>query len=259
MESAHHDINLSIEEFASKYGLKIDIKPAPDSSLQRAILACQDSKIPIVITLDEYDKLSLQQNLAKAKDGGPPELAFMRGLFTTLKTYPPDFLFVTGVLPVLLLELSGATNDIKVLTHQPEFADAIGIPEVSSFDLLKGLQVLSLFGSFLAMQAAIIQELRRLANYLYQSPEQAHMRDVFVQETGEFMRDFFNGFRFVRDQKSPTLYNTQMVMRFLAYLVKHGAEALETLQEAKKNDRYTYSYLTMELREGIDTHTQVRL
>ena len=138
MEKAHDDINWSIERFAVKYGLKIDIKPAPDSTLQRAILACQDSKIPIVITLDEYDKLSLQRNLAKAKDGGPPELAFMRGLFTTLKTYPADFLFVTGVLPLLMVELSGATNDIAVLTHQEEYAGAIGIPEVSSFDFLKG-------------------------------------------------------------------------------------------------------------------------
>ena len=102
-----------------------------------------------------------------------------------------------------------------------------------------------------------MQELRRLADYLYQSPDKIHMRDVFVKEIGDFMRDFFNGFRFVPDQKSPSLYNTQMVMRFFAYLVDHGVQVLETLQEAKNNDCYTYSFLNDKFRRGIDIHTQV--
>ena len=104
-----------------------------------------------------------------------------------------------------------------------------------------------------------MHELRRLADYLYQNPDKTHMRDVFVKEIGDFMRDFFNGFRFVPDQKSPSLYNTQMVMRFFAYLVDHGVEVLETLLEAKKNDRYSYSFLSMKLDDGLDIHTQVRL
>ena len=138
MELVNNDINWCIKQFSAKYGLSIEIDASSAVTLRNAILTCQDSKIPIVITLDEYDSLFLQRTLRKSEDGGPLGLAFMRGLFTTLKTYPPDFLFVTGMLPLLLLELSGATNDITVLTHQEEYADAIGIPEVSSFDLLKG-------------------------------------------------------------------------------------------------------------------------
>jgi len=99
-------------------------------SLMTAMDICKEQGTKVVVTIDEYDRLSRIKHLAKQPDGGPPELSFMRNLFVNLKDNPADFLFVTGVLPLLMTELSGATNDIVVITHQPKLADAVGIPQV---------------------------------------------------------------------------------------------------------------------------------
>lgn len=90
----------------------------------------------------------------------------MRSIFTALKDMPPTLLFITGVMPLLLTELSSASNDIAVLTHDRAFAGAMGLP-----------------------QAAVERELRRIAAWVYRNSEdRAAVESAFVAEMGIFMK-----------------------------------------------------------------------
>ena len=123
--------NNLIVDFATKYNLDIKIENKFFLSIENAIAAAHAKSLKIVITIDEYDCLSRNKHLAKTDDG-PPELTLMRGIFRSLKKSPgADFVFITGVMPLLIAELSGATNDVSILTHDYDFAGAVGLPRES--------------------------------------------------------------------------------------------------------------------------------
>jgi hypothetical protein len=158
-----------LSEFAEKYGLTFTIGDDVGVAIKSAIRAAHLAGMPVVFTLDEYDYLSRGKHLPKSTDG-PPELDFMRSIFKALKTDDadrrPDLCFMTGVMPLLLTELSSATNDIRVLTHDPDFAGAIGLP-----------------------QAAVTRELERIAAWAYRDGKgSSEDQAVFVGEMGAFMK-----------------------------------------------------------------------
>ena len=209
-------------------------------ALRKAMKAAQKAKLPVVVTLDEYDQLA-----RSSRDGKENEIALMRGLFAVLKAYPPRFMLATGIMPLLATELSGATNDLEVITHDIDFADAIGLPH-----------------------DVVVDELRRIAAYYAKRDEKlasSGWEEDFVDEMTQFMKEYFNGFRFHMVKKGkevPAMYNTQQSISFFAMLMKEGPRpSLEVLREAKLEHVADAKMRLRKLKAlfgtGIDTHTQV--
>lgn len=120
--------------------------------------------------------------------------------------FPPPSL-VTGVTQLLIRELSSASGGIVLLTHEPEFASAVGLPECK-----------------------VQGELRRIAAWIYRDhvvAEPSAAMEDFVGVMSGVMKDYFNGFRFVRSSESPpAMYNTQQCLSFFNMLAKHGVKRL---------------------------------
>ena len=209
-------------------------------TVKNAIRAANRASLPIVITMDEYDRLARSSG-----DGKEQEIELMRSLFTALKDYPPRFLFITGIIPLLFTELSSATNDVAVVTHDLEFADAVGLPH-----------------------DVVVGELQRIAKYhtsCAEDPTDASWEGPFVEEMTQFMKEYFNGFRFHQAKKGstvPAMYNSQQLMSFFTMLTEQGKAALVKLHKIKAglvgNSKLRLEALTDAFGSGIDMHTQVR-
>lgn len=158
-----------IERFAKKYGLIVEVDSDHCAqSLVNAVTAAQDNEGEqrlVVVTIDEYDRLSRHCKLSKTADG-PPELQHMRSLFIALKDAPADLCFITGVMPLLMVELSSAANDVTVITHEEEYAEAVGLPQI-----------------------VVNGELRRIATWIYGSSRGAAAdREAYVATLAPFVK-----------------------------------------------------------------------
>jgi len=243
-DDTDRSIKREVEAFGEKYslpGLKVDDGDSCVDALEKAIRTATAAKanFPVVITIDEYDRLA-----RSSRDGKEKEIALMRRLFVLFKDHPPRFLFVTGIMPLLAMELSSATNDVKVVTHMFKFADAIGLP-----------------------QDVVVNELRRIAAYHTSralGPPDNSWEAPFLEEMAQFMKEYFNGFRFHQAKKGikvPAMYNTQQSVAFFRMLTKEGASALDTLHDAQQglvgDAKMRLNTLLGLFGSGIDTHTQV--
>ena len=242
IESTNTQARGSVEDFGAKYdltGLTVDESDDCVSALRKAIRVAAKANLPLVITIDEYDHLA-----RSSRDGKEKEIALMRDLFLQLKVNPPHFLFVTGIMPLLATELSSATNDVVVITHDSEFADAVGLP-----------------------QDVVANELHRIAAYHTSGAKDSadnSWERPFLEEMAQFMKEYFNGFRFHQAKKGikvPAMYNTQQSVAFFRMLTKEGASALDTLHDAQQglvgDAKMRLNTLLGLFGSGIDTHTQV--
>ena len=232
-----------VKDFGKKYGLTdLKLKDTDNcvEALRKAYYAAAHAKLPMVVTIDEYDQLA-----RSSRGGKDDEIALMRDLFAVLKAYPPRFTFVTGIMPLLATtDLSGATNDVQVITDDIDFADAIGLP-----------------------QDAVVNELRRIA--AYHAKHDGNLassgpweEDLLVDEMAQFMKEYFNGFRFHMAKKGkevPAMYNSQLAISFFAMLMKKGPRSLEVLRKAKlehvADAKMHLHKLKALFGTGIDTHT----
>jgi hypothetical protein len=128
IEETISSTNKTVKAFNEKYELEVEIDKSCIGSVENAILAGNKVGLPIIITMDEYDRLA-----RSSRDGKEAEIDLMKSLFTVFKTRPPRYHFVTDIMPLLATELSSATNDVEVVTHDLELADAIGLPEEEVF------------------------------------------------------------------------------------------------------------------------------
>jgi hypothetical protein len=232
-------INDDVENFAKKYDLKVKVDEKCTITIKRAIVAANEAQVPIVISMDEYDRLA-----RSSRDGKQAEIALMNDLFTVFKDTAPRFLFVTGIMPLLATELSSATNDVVVITHDSEFADAVGLP-----------------------QDVVANELRRIAAYhtsRSKVPRGNSWEVPFIDEMVQFMKEYFNGFRFHQAEDGvnvPAMYNTQQSVAFFRMLTKEGPSALNKLHNAQEglvhDAKIRLNALLGLFGSGIDTHTQV--
>ena len=232
-----------VKDFGETYGLTdlMALENTDDcvEALRKAIFAAADARLPMVVTIDEYDQLA-----RSSRGGKDDEIALMRDLFAVLKAYPPRFTFVTGIMPLLATtDLSGATNDVQVITDDIDFADAIGLP-----------------------QDAVVNELRRIAAYHAKHDgnlaSSGPWEEDFVDEMTQFMKEYFNGFRFHMAKKGkevPAMYNSQLAISFFAMLMKKGPRSLEVLRKAKlehvADAKMHLHKLKALFGTGIDTHT----
>ena len=228
VDDIHRALNPQIDDFARKYGLSIGMDQSSSQSLASALRA---SAKPVLITIDEYDRIARRVAL---RDDDKAALArdILRSTLGTLKDNVSKCrLFMTGVTPLAIREISGPANFITDVSFDPDLATVCGLPP-----------------------ASVKTEITRIVG---QRPE-LKGDPCAAEDLFQFMQDYFNGYRFVESEQT-TLFNPQQCLKFFQFLVKPSTpigNVLEDIRAARRDGTYLLRNRSA-VEQGIDVNSQV--
>ena len=161
--------------------------------LDELLLHASDRGIPLYVLIDEYDNFA---NTILAEQGAEAYHSFTRGggfyrnFFAMLKAGTAESgcierLFVTGVSPVTMDDVTSGFNIGANLSLRPEFNELLGFTETEVKHMLSTYRGLGVFD---------------------QDPETAL----------DTMREWYDGYRFAKTAPN-VVYNTDMVLYYLSY------------------------------------------
>jgi len=227
-QNLHDYVNDRIEFFASYYQkfLTADIRlnrANALSSFQSLLTAIQQTPHRLYLLIDEYDNFAnelmlggqpLSQERYKALLYGEGAL---KALFKVIKSASAgqglDRVFITGVAPVVLSDLTSGYNVAESIYLRPELNDLCGFAE-----------------------ADIAPPLTRLVNESGLPPEK-------VTEALGMMRAFYNGYLF-SPRSEAYLYNPTLALYFLKAFQQAGQYPEEMLDENLAMDRGKIHYIS---------------
>ncbi|MCE2450991.1 MAG: AAA family ATPase [Candidatus Latescibacteria bacterium] len=163
-----------------------------NSQLNELFVYAGDHGIPLYVLIDEYDNFA---NTVLAHHGEEAYQAFTHGggfyrnFFATLKEGAGhsegglERLFITGVSPITMDDVTSGFNIGRNISLRPEFNDMLGFTEAEVRNLLEMYRDHGVFNQ--EVEAAL-----------------------------DVMREWYNGYRFAEEAEGD-LYNTDMVLYFL--------------------------------------------
>ena len=178
--------------------------PSINGKLQALFLHTRNHRIPLYVLIDEYDDFAntiLAHRGAEAYHSFTHGEGFFRNFFGSLKAGTGragaiERLFVTGVSPITMDDVTSGFNIGANVSLLPEFNEMLGFTEDEVRDLL---------------------ETYRRAGVFDQDPDTALA----------LMREWYDGYRFAEDAERD-VYNTDMVLYYLMHSVpnKRGPREL---------------------------------
>ena len=187
-----HALGRNRDLFPERETERILSQPSIDAKLNELFLYAGEHGIPLYVLIDEYDNFANtvlayhgEQAYQTFTHGG----GFYRNFFATLKTGAGrsggglERLFITGVSPITLDDVTSGFNIGKNISLRPEFNDMLGFTEEEVRGLLEMYRDHGVF-------------------------------DQDVEAALEVMREWYNGYRFAKNVEGD-LYNTDMVLYFL--------------------------------------------
>ncbi len=182
---------------------RICSQPTINDQLNALFLHAARRGIPLYVLIDEYDNFAntiLAHRGADAYHAVTHGGGFYRSFFATLKTGTEngsvERLFVTGVSPVTMDDVTSGFNIGSNLSLQPEFSEMLGFSE---------------------------DEVRRLVD----TYRNLGVFDQDVTAAMDTMREWYDGYRFAKAADN-VVYNTDMVLYYLKHSVpnKSGPDNL---------------------------------
>ena len=218
----HQHLNDRIAQFAVDYAtyLTRPIVLRPEnaiSSLESLLTATSATPHKIYLLIDEYDNFANDVLMARQQDY--EALLYGEGLLKTVfkavkaaaSGRGVDRVFITGVSPVALSDMTSGYNVGENIYLEPAFNDLCGFTE-----------------------AEIAAVLARLAEAgVAWSPAEAL----------DTMRTFYNGYRF-SETAQESVYNPTLTLYFLKYLANHGHYPRRMLDENLAMDRNKLVYVS---------------
>jgi len=221
----HQHINDCIAAFAQHYHQQLpgSIEIHPDnalSSLRSALVAVSQTPHKLYLLIDEYDNFA-NEVLMAGRSGSQDRYesllygeGMLKTVFKAVKAAAGgmglDRVFITGVSPVVLSDMTSGYNVAKSVYLNPEFNDLCGFtePEVTTV-----LEQLSTEGG-----------------------------DWTVTEALATMRTFYNGYRF-SEEATESLYNPTLSLYFFDELARRGRPPRHLLDENLAMDRGKLTYI----------------
>ncbi len=206
---------------------------ASDGKLNALFRHARDRGIPLYVLVDEYDNFA---NTVLAHHGEEAYRAFTHGggfyrnFFAALKAGTErsgggiERMFITGVSPVTMDDVTSGFNIGRNISLNPRFAEMVGFTE---------------------------EEVRALL-------ETCRNHGVFDQDTDaalDIMREWYDGYRFAREAEG-SLYNTDMVLYYLKESISVGHTPDELIDH---NVRIDYGKLRHLLVTGRETAFRARV
>ena len=196
--------------------------PTVAGQINEFFLRARERDIPIYVLIDEYDNLAnniLAWHGEDAYQAFTHEEGFFRAFFTTLKSGASsgalERLFVTGVSPVAMDDVTSGFNIGRNLSLDPALSAMVGFTE---------------------------DEVRRVLNIYHDAGETGEHPD----EALATMRQWYNGYRFAEEAEED-VYNPDMVLYYLAESLGRSGPPLELIDD---NVRVDYGKLRHLLTVG---------
>ena len=188
----HHALRRNQDLFPQEVSQHILASPSIDAKLSALFLYAGDHGIPLYVLIDEYDNFAntvLAYHGEEAYQSFTHGGGFYRNFFATLKAGAGrsggglERMFITGVSPIAMDDVTSGFNIGKNISLQSEFNDMLGFTEEEVCELLEMYRDYGVFN----------QEVEAALN---------------------IMREWYNGYRFSEEIQGD-LYNTDMVLYFL--------------------------------------------
>ncbi len=221
-------LNGCVEQFLARYRrlLDYDITIDPNNairSFQSVLAAVSQTPYRLYLLIDEYDKFANDVMMSsqfpasgryQALVGGE---GILRTVFSAVKSASAgnglERVFITGVSPVVLSDITSGYNVSKSIFLESEVNDLCGFTEAE------------------------------LQTVLTQLIDQSHQPVTTVQETLAQMRIFYNGYRFSDEAIDLELiYNPTLALYFLEYFQKRGRVPPKMLDSNLAMDRNRLAY-----------------
>jgi len=219
-------INTEIEIIVARYApwIKQPVRIQPDNavtSLQSLVGAISQTPYKLYILIDEYDNFANEVMISPLHGTNRYEElvqgeGIIKTFFKAIKDGSEgrgiDRVFLTGVSPVVLSDMTSGYNVTEDLSVDPDYHDLCGFTENELLAVLD--------------QIAVVH----------------HLDTVQVETALSLMRDFYNGYRF-SFQQNERIYNPTLALYFLKHLVRHGEYPARLLDENLAMDRNRIQYV----------------
>lgn len=231
--SLHNHLNAAIEGLAARYRGWLPDRIQIDSadalySFQSALTAIRSTPYRLYLLIDEYDNFANEVVMGGRLAGRAQYADLVRGegvirsVFKAVKAASAglglDRVFITGVSPVVLSDVTSGYNVAKSLSLDERFADLCGFRETE-----------------------IAQVLRDVA-------QGCELPAARADEALTVMRTFYNGYSFSEAPGEP-LYNPTLALYFLDYFQTHCRFPPQLLDSNLALDRNKLAYIA-QLPEG---------
>jgi hypothetical protein len=225
--SLHQHINVQIQATVAKYRgwLSGEVKILEEnaiSSFQSLLAAISRTPHRLYLLIDEYDNFANEVLVSHQQgEGRYQELVGGEGAIKTLFKAVKDAaegrgldrVFITGVSPVVLADITSGYNVIKDISREPDYADLCGFHESEIHTVLK----------------QIIAEC-----------------DLSAERTDEalaMMRTYYNGYNFSLEAEGGQIYNPTLALYFFKHLAGHCRYPEEMLDNNLAMDRNRIEYI----------------
>ena len=186
-----HTLRMNEDLFDAQATRDILTRSSINAKLRELFVVAGERRIPLYVLIDEYDNFAnnvLARHGEAAYHSLTHDEGFYRSFFATLKagtdTGALERLFITGVSPVAMDDVTSGFNIGRHLSLDPQFNEMLG------FTTDEVLEVLRTYHAAGAMAE--------------------HPEDALAT-----MREWYNGYRFAVDARED-VYNTDMVLYYLA-------------------------------------------
>ncbi|MEZ5673219.1 MAG: AAA family ATPase [Thiotrichaceae bacterium] len=220
-QALHDHINNSILEMQRRYA---DIFASLLFDKENALVAlhglaaiANTTPHKLYLLIDEYDNFANEVMVANRSEYEALVMGegFLKTVFKNIKGLSAgrgiDRVFITGVSPVVMSDVSSGYNVASNITLMPKFADLCGLHEREIIDVLK------------------------------QIAQECQLSDEQQAEALSMMRRFYNGYRFGDNEDK--IYNPTLALYFLRYLQEYCKYPKQMLDSNLAMDSNRISYV----------------
>lgn len=211
--SFRNNINSTIEVFIRKYKIEFDIdKKTPIDNLKKLFEVCSKNNFDIYLLVDEYDNFVtklLVSDINSYKNIVTTSSAIYKEFFNMVKfgtTSSVKKIFITGVSPLALYDVTSGNNITASISLAPDFNDMVGITK----DEL--IQTIDYYGF-------------------------SDRKEQIIDRCDEW----YNNYRF--HKSCETIYNSDMILYYLKHLIKYNCEPDELIDVNVRTDYTKLKYL----------------
>ncbi len=224
--SLFNHVNIRIKDAVARYGDwldgQVDINPDDGLASFQSLLSCiARTPHPLYLLVDEYDNFANEVMISPLRGTGRYEElvqgeGIIKTLFKVIKGGASgngiDRVFLTGVSPVVLSDMTSGYNVAKDLTHLDEYSDLCGFTAAELAEALTDV----------------------LKAHSWPAERETEILDL--------LQRFYNGYRF-GEEENPPLYNPTLALYFLDYFNRYGRYPRQMLDDNLAMDRNRIQYV----------------
>lgn len=204
-------VNTTLGVFVSEYREHLSAVTMHDdarNTLQEVLAAVRRAGHPLYLLVDEYDNFANEvmvhdgRTYSDLVHGDGPYKELMKTVKAATQGQGLERLFVTGISPMVMSDLSSGMNILTDVYQEPELGALCGFRDPEIEDLLRRLR---------------------------SEAENAGRRPSWtLEEASRTIRDWYNGYRF-SPLSEERVYNPTMTLYYLRHLQRHGESPRQLL------------------------------